>query len=305
MSGSVSRRTFIGQNVAAIGAGLCGSSFLTPLLQQQALGSMAVAAPRFGLVTYQWGKDMDLPTVIDACQKAGLPGVELRTQHKHAVEPELSQSARQDVKKRFADSGIELIGYGSNAEFHSAEPEKVRANIELAKQYIQLMHDCGGSGVKVKPNGFAKDVPREKTIEQIGKALNEVGAYGQQYGQQIRVEIHGAGTSELPVMKAIMDVADHPNVAVCWNSNNVDLQGDGLEHNFQLVCNRLGVTTHVRELTNGDYPYEQLFRLFLGVGYQGWFLLEAHSNPDDKIASLKEQRAMFEMLMARAKQPAA
>ncbi|MFN9969928.1 MAG: sugar phosphate isomerase/epimerase, partial [Phycisphaerae bacterium] len=106
MSGSVSRRTFIGQNVAAIGAGLCGSYFLTPLLQQQALGSMAVAAPRFGLVTYQWGKDMDLPTVIDACQKAGLPGVELRTQHKHAVEPELSQSARQDVKKRFADSGV-------------------------------------------------------------------------------------------------------------------------------------------------------------------------------------------------------
>ncbi len=55
----------------------------------------------------------------------------------------------------------------------------------------------------MKPNGFPKDVPREKTIEQIGKALNEVGAYGQKYGQEIRVEVHGSGTAEIPVMRDI------------------------------------------------------------------------------------------------------
>jgi hypothetical protein len=102
------------------------------------------------------------------------------------------------------------------------------------------MHDCGGSGVKVKPNSFVKGVEHEKTIEQIGKALNEVAAYGQEYGQQIRVEVHGPGTSELPVIKAIFDVADHPNVAVCWNSNGEDLKGEGLEYNFNLVKSRFG-----------------------------------------------------------------
>ena len=255
---------------------------------------------RFGLVTYQWGKDMDLPTLIDACEKSGLAGVELRTEHRHAVEPALSKSERVAVKKRFESSSVELIGYGSNAQFHEADPDKVKANVELAKQYIQLMHDCGGSGVKVKPNGFPKDVPRQQTIEQIGNALNEIAEYGQQYGQQIRVEVHGSGTCELPVMKAIFDVATHPNVAVCWNSNAEDLKGEGLEHNFNLVKDRFGATVHVRELTLADYPYDQLFRLFKDVRYAGWILLEARTEPSDRIAALIEQRQAFEKLVADA-----
>ena len=209
---------------------------------------------RFGLVTYLWGKDMTLPVLLDVCEKAGVLGVELRTEHAHGVEPSLSKAERREVRKRFADSPVELVGYGSNAQFHEADPAKVRANIELTKRYIELMHDCGGSGVKVKPNGFPKGVPREKTIEQIGVSLNEVGAYGVDYGQQIRVEVHGSGTSELPVIADIFQVADHPNVTVCWNSNDVDLQGEGLDHNFDLVKDRFGATVHVRELNLGDYP---------------------------------------------------
>ena len=67
----------------------------------------------FGLVTYRWGKDMDLPTLIDTCEKSGLTGVELRTEHRHAVEPALSKAERDGVRKRFEASSIELIGYGS------------------------------------------------------------------------------------------------------------------------------------------------------------------------------------------------
>lgn len=255
---------------------------------------------KFGLVTYLWGQDMDLPTVIDACEKSGLAGVELRTEHKHAVEPRLSKTERAEVRKRFESSKITLVGYGSNAQFHENDPAKVEANIELAKQYIHLMHDCGGSGVKVKPNSFVQGVPREQTIEQIGKALNVVGEYGQKYGQQIRVEVHGSGTSELPVMKAIMDVASHPNVTVCWNSNVQDLKGDGLEHNFRLVCNRFGKTAHVRQLDATDYPWDQLFRLFHSISYDGWVLLEAQGNPDDKIAALKRQKELFDSLVKQA-----
>ena len=283
---------------AAVLAGLPDSGGLLAGPLTYGLDNQPVAQKMsFGLVTYQWGKDMDLPTLIDVSEKSGLSGVELRTEHRHAVEPSLSKTDRVDVRKRFEASPVALIGYGSNAQFHEADPAKVKANIELTKQYIQLMHDCGGSGVKVKPNGFVADVPREQTIEQIGKALNEVAEYGQQYGQQIRVEVHGTGTCELPVIKAIFDVASHPNVAVCWNSNAEDLNGEGLEHNFNLVKNRFGVTCHVRELTMNDYPYAELFRLFKGINYAGWILLEARTEPADKVAALIEQRKAFEKLV--------
>lgn len=287
------RRRFL----TSTAAGLIALPSATKQLLATAMPTPA-STPKFGLVTYLWGQDMDLPTVIDACTKSGLGGVELRTEHKHGVEPSLTKAQRQEVRRRFADSPVTLVGYGSNAQFHENDPARLKANIELAKKYIQLMHDCGGSGVKVKPNSFVKDVPREKTIEQIGRALNEIAAYGQEYGQQIRVEVHGPGTSELPVMKAIFDVADHPNAAVCWNSNAEDLKGEGLEHNFHLVAQRFGKTAHVRELTGTDYPWAQLFGLFRSIRYDGWVLLEARGNPADKVAALIEQRQAFEKLTA-------
>jgi sugar phosphate isomerase/epimerase len=210
------------------------------------------------------------------------------------VEPTLNAAERTEIKKRFADSPVKLVGYGSNCEYHSDKPEEVKKNIELTKKYIQLMHDCGGTGVKVKPNGFSKGLTREQTIEQIGKSLNEVAAFGEGYGQQIRVEVHGKDTSELPVIRDIFKVATHANVAVCWNSNAADLAGAGLEANFNMVKDRFGATVHVHELDDQSYPYAQLFKLLSKMDYEGWILLEAGTNPVDKAAAMKQQREIFE-----------
>lgn len=285
----ITRRTFF-RHSAWTAAALYGAPFLARAAQSS-------AGLRFGLVTYQWGKDLALADLIATCEKAGCPGVELRTEHAHKVEPNLTKAERADVRKRFANSSVTLIGYGSNTEFHSADPAEVKRNIELAKQYVQLMEDCGGSGVKIKPNGFPKDVPHEKTIEQIGRSINEVAAFGAAHGQEIRVEVHGAGTSEIPVIKAIFDVADHPNAKICWNSNASDLHGRGLEYNFNLLKDRFGHTAHVRRLDTPDYPFARLLKLFQSIHHEGWILLEAGSNPPPNLVEeLLKQRHLFERM---------
>ena len=287
----VNRRRFLAASAAA-------TASLT--VAGRAVAKPHAADLKLGLVTYLWGKDMDLPTLIDVCEKSNVLGLEVRTQHAHKVEPSLSKAERKEVRKRFADSPVTLVGYGSNAQYHENDPAKVKANIELTKEYIHLMHDCGATGVKVKPNGFVKGVPQEKTIQQIGEALNEVAEYGAKYGQEIRVEAHGRGTSELPHMKAIFDVATHPNVGVCWNSNDVDVKGEGLEHNFNLVKDRLASTTHVREFNVGDYPYDKLIELLVDAKYQGWVLLECRTNPPSKLKAMTEQAKIFKELVAAA-----
>ncbi|MBA63694.1 MAG: xylose isomerase [Planctomycetaceae bacterium] len=286
------RRQFLKQSIVAT----TGIGCLPLLANASVARSKSVKGIKFGLVTYLWGKDMDLPTLLGVCEKSGVLGVELRTQHAHGVEPLLSKAQRVEVKKRFADSPVQLVGYGSNAQYHENDPAKVKANMDLTKDYIRLMHDCGGSGVKVKPNGFVNGVPREKTIEQIGEALNEVAKFGEDLGQQIRVEVHGRGTSELPVVRDIFKVATHPNATVCWNSNDVDLDGAGFDANFDMVKNRFGSTVHIRELNAGKYPYAELMKKFNEMNYQGWILLEARTNPADKIAALTEQRKIFERM---------
>ena len=212
---------------------------------------LAVASPsvkfRFGLVTYMWGAEWDLPTIIKNCRDAGSLGVELRTRHKHGVEPSIDKARRADVKKLFDGSGITLIGVGCNEKFDDTDPAKLTASIDAAKAFIQLSHDVGGSGAKVKPNDFHPDVPHDKTIEQIGRSLNTLGQFAADLGQEVRLEVHGQ-CAKWPAVKRIMDVADHPAVGVCWNCNPEDTQGDGLAANFASVKNRLGQTCHIHEL---------------------------------------------------------
>jgi sugar phosphate isomerase/epimerase len=257
---------------------------------------------KIGLVTYQWGKDWDLPTVIRNCQSSKVVGVELRTEHKHGVEPSLNANQRVEVKKRFADSGVALIGYGSNVQFDSPDPAILKKNIEQAKDLLKLSKDVGGSGVKVKPNAFHEGVPHEKTIAQIGRSLNEIGAFAGDLAQQVRLEVHGEETQELPNIKSIMDVAQNRNVAVCWNCNPQDLNGPGLDHNFNLVKNRLGSTLHMHELDQENYPYVELMRLLVQADYSGWMLLECTSDPENKVDAMIKQRQLWEKLVTKVVQ---
>lgn len=289
----LSRRLFIQESVVA------GIGF-TALNNFSAFSNPSSPGMKLGLVTYQWAKDWDLPTIIANCEKTGLLGVELRTQHAHGVEVNLSPTQRAEVKKRFSDSGVVCIGYGSNFEFHSPDPKNLRENIEGTKDYIKLCKDIGATGIKVKPNDLPDGIPREKTISQIAAALNEVGKFAQDHGQLIRVEVHGRHTCELPNMKAIFDQVTEPNVKICWNGNQQDLLPPGIEANFNMVKKRLGDTVHVHEFDSDKYPYQQLINLFSRMKYNGWILLEESTNPADKINAIKERRTQFDKLVANA-----
>jgi sugar phosphate isomerase/epimerase len=290
------RRRFLATSLATGAAAVFGKNLLQSAWadKHEAMKGQDMA---YGLVTYMWAAKWDLPTLIANCEKAQVLGVELRTTHAHGVERDLSSPQRQAVKQHFADSPVTLVGLGSNERFDHPEPADLRKAIEATKAFIKLSHDVGGSGVKVKPNSFHEDVPRERTIEQIGEALNVVGAFGADYGQQIRLEVHGQ-CAPLPIMKQILDVADHPNVGVCWNSNAADLEGEGLEHNFDLVKDRLGATAHVRTFDHPGYPWQQLICLFVEADYRGWIMLEATNPPEDPVAALANQGRVFKKLVA-------
>ncbi|MCX5636792.1 MAG: PmoA family protein [Planctomycetota bacterium] len=296
-----SRRDFLKRSMYLGAASVAGKPIGKVFAQSSLKG---VSGMKFGFVTYQWGKDWDLATLIANCEKAKLLGVELRTEHAHGVESNISAQQRRDVKKRFDDSPVKLVGLGTNFCFHHVDPAKLRQDIEGAKEYVKLCRDVGGSGVKVKPNDLPKEVSREKTIEQIGRSLNELGRFGAEYGQQIRLEVHGS-CSPLPVIKQIMDIADHPNVGVCWNCNSDDLVGEGLKSNFNLVKGRFGDTVHVRELNISDYPYQELINLLAEMGYGGWVLLEARTSPQDRLKAMVEQHKVWEEMVAKAQSAAA
>lgn len=263
-----------------------------------AAGPLIESRLKLGLVTYNWGKNWDVPTIIRNCSATGFSGVELRSTHAHGVEISLDAAERQKVRAQFADSDVELVGLGSACEYHSTDSAVLQKNIDETKEFIRLCKDVGGSGVKVRPNGLPKDRPVEKTLEQIGESLNEVGRFAADHGVQIRVEVHGKGTSEIPHMKTIFDVCDHPSVAVCWNCNPIDLNGAGLVPNYEMLKDRMG-TIHIHDLRNEKYPWKELFPLLKATktpSFTGWTLLEDGKVPGDIVKAMHENRAVWNQL---------
>jgi sugar phosphate isomerase/epimerase len=232
-----------------------------------------------GLVTYNLAKDWDLETIIKNCEAANFQGVELRTTHAHKVEVNLSKSERQEVRKRFANTKVQLMGLGSTFDYHTPDATKLRHDIEATKEYIVLAEDVGATGVKVRPNGLPKEVQVERTLAQIGRSLAEIGDFARDHGQVIRLEVHGTGTSFPPYIKTILDTADRPNVGACWNSNATDLDGQGWDYNFNLLKDKI-FSVHMGDLFQEKYPYRKLLNGLNETQFQGFCLAEIPASTD-------------------------
>jgi sugar phosphate isomerase/epimerase len=287
-----------------------------PLTRRQALGvaaalsSAASAAsppatrpdvgPRFGLglVTYNTAAKWNLDTILRACRAAEIGAVEFRTTHAHGVEPALDADQRAAVRKKCADAGLVIWGCGTTCEFHAADPDVVRKNVDECRRFAELVRDLGGKGVKVRPNGLVPGKSVAESCRQIGAALRECGRDAAALGVEIWVEVHGPQTQKPALMHSIMRECDHPNVGITWNSNPSDVAGGSVATAFELLRPWLR-SCHINDLyknRTGGYPYRELFRLLRKSGYDRWTLIEIGRTPPDAdsgIELLKYYRALW------------
>lgn len=292
-----SRREFLASTLCAgIGLGAVGTLARASASAEESSGKL-----RLGLATYQWGMNWDIATLIANLEKAKVLGVELRTQskYKHGVELELSLAQRTEVKKRFADSPVRIVAIACSERMDWPEPEQLKTAIEASKKYLQLSHDVGASSLRVFPNQFYPNVPKEKTIGQIANAVNELGSFATGLGQWVDLEAHGPA-GELATMKAIMDQVTEKTVGVRLNCDKRDKAGAGLEANFKLVKGRLAKTVHLHNLKDADFPYPQQIALLVNAAWEGWALMENTEKEPDLVAAMIEQREIWERLLKKA-----
>ena len=226
---------------------------------------------RLGLVTYNVARDWDIDTIIDKLEASGFEAVELRSTHRHGVEPGLEPARVEEVRRRFESSRVRLLSLGSACEFHSPDAAVRRENVRETARFAELAHDLGCWGVKVRPNGLPEGVPRDVTVRRIGEALRVCGEHAWGYGVEIWVEVHGKGTRQPEVMREIMESCGHPSVGICWNSNATDIRDGSIRAAFDLLKGFVR-NVHLRDLP--DYPHRELFGLLRSVGYDRYTLAE-------------------------------
>jgi sugar phosphate isomerase/epimerase len=251
---------------------------------------------KLGLVTYNLAKDWDIDTIIKNCEETGFEGVELRTTHKHGVEISLDRAQRAQVKQRFAASRVRLMSLGTTCEFESPDSAVVEKNIEETRRWCELAQDLGCVGVKVRPNGFPKDVPEDKTLDQIGRALARCGDIARDHGVEIWLEVHGPGTMLPSNIRHILSVANHPAMGACWNSNDTDVVDGSVKMSFDLLKSWIR-SCHINELARTispwggglgtaqdnlptfqggqkPYPWRELFILLRSIGFDRYTYAE-------------------------------
>lgn len=321
---------------------------LAGALSSLAAGRAVAAAPpakkvkpakmRFGLATYEWGKDWDIPTILKNLTAAKVHCVELKTvitqrdgsplRYPHGVELDLSRHARAEVRKRFADSPVELVSLATSEHFPYSDGAKdwgamatvdgirlftekfgkapsdgatrTQATIEAVKAYLQLSHDVGSRFVRVLPNNWLPDFPHETTLDRIADGLNAVAPVARDLGQRIALEAHSApGTLEN--MKYVMDrVKDRKAVGIRLNSEARNAVNPGFEEQFALVKDVVSETMHVHNLKTPGYPYQLVVNVMAKAGWDGWVFLETSDKVPDRVAALAEQREIWEQMVAAA-----
>lgn len=273
-----SRRAFLQTSLAAAGSVICTGP-LPAVEQANRNPALGGGGFKLGLVTYNLAKDWDISQLIKNCEQTGFEAVELRTTHKHGVEPALGKEQRVEVKQRFADTKVRLLSLGTVCEFHSPDPAVVRKNIDECKRFVELAHDIGALGVKIRPNGIPKEAPESQTIAQIGASLRECGEAAKSSGVEIWAEVHGKDSSHPARMAKMMQAADHPQVGICWNSNPEDVTDGSVKQSFALLKPWL-LNAHINELWKPEYPWRELFGLMRAAGYNRYCLAEIPETSD-------------------------
>jgi sugar phosphate isomerase/epimerase len=283
-------------SVALVGLGLSERTGKAgAVAEPRAERNGAEPAPPFhlGLVTYNLAYNWDIETIIKNCERTGFEGVELRTTHKHGVEISLSQERRAEVKKRFADSRVRLVSLGTTCEYESPDAAVVEKNVEETRRWCDLARDLGCLGVKVRPNGFPKGVPHEKTLDQIGQALAKCGDIARDHGVEIWLEVHGEGTQEPPNIHRILTVANHPSVGACWNSNPTDVEGGSVQKSFELLKPWIR-SCHINDLDHKEYPWHELFALLRGINFDRYTFAEIGEPSCEPLRFMSYYRALWE-----------
>ena len=260
---------------------------------------------KLGLTTYMIGSKWTIPELIEFLPKFDIFGVELRTDMKfaHGIELASGKDARAEAAKRFADSPVVLAGVACGERYDSPDAGKLEKAIERTKELLQFCADLGAPGLRVFPNDFQKDVPHEKTLEQIAGALKRLAPVAASLGVELRLEAHGS-VGLLPHLATIAKAVGEPGIRVILNSDFRDTQGEGLAANLEMVKPYLARTIHIHDLLAKNYTeakfYETQFAFLKRVAWDGFCMLEINDKPDTeaRFSEIARQKKRWDELTA-------
>ena len=248
---------------------------------------------KLGLVTYNVGRDWDIETIIRQLEAARFEAVELRSTHRHGVEPGLPQAEVERVRSRFQNSRVRLLSLGSACEFHSPDEAERRATWSRPPASSNSRTTWAAGASRCARTGCRRESPRRH------HPPDRRGAAGM-WRARAALRDRDLGRSPRPPDPATRShAADHGRLRPPVGRDLLELKPDRHSQRDHQAVLRPAQGLHpqrpYRDLP--DYPHRELFRLLASIDYDRYTLAETAQSCEPE-RYLRFYRALWQELVS-------
>ncbi|MEQ1828208.1 MAG: sugar phosphate isomerase/epimerase family protein [Pirellula sp.] len=224
---------------------------------------------------------MNLFQFVDYCQAQGIPGAELTSYY---FPKEVTNDYLVELKQHCHKQGITISGGAIANDFCNSNPDKVRADIEHCKKWIDHYAVLGAPVIRIfagsQPKGDSWDV----TVARCVEACETVGKYASQKGIYLGLENHGGVTEKATGLLEIIRKINSKSIGINFDSGNFRATDDPYSELEQIAPYAVNAQIKVEMMVNKKKEEADLARIakiLKNAGYSGWVSLEyeAAENP--------------------------
>jgi sugar phosphate isomerase/epimerase len=247
---------------------------------------------KLSLLNYNLLPDWPLDRLLRTAKAMGCAGIDLRLERGFGagLEVESTASERRQMRDEVTAAGLEIACLGTSCKFDSPDPARRREVVERGKRFVELASDVDCRRLRVFGDRLPPDVPPLQCARYVGEALRVLGEFAAGFGVDVLLEMH-TDFNDADLALTAVQTADHPRVALVYNSDDRDLDEYGsVRATYERV--RPWVRhVHLHEL-GSRFPYRELFALLQADGYGGYLATELEAE-DTITAYLLTYAALF------------
>jgi sugar phosphate isomerase/epimerase len=287
---SATRRQFLGSTVTASATlalvGAKGSAI-------EAIGRNGKSHIRLSMAAYSYRKYLDLKhkprppmTLDDFIETAAALGID-------AVEPtayyfaETSPEYLAHLKGKCTRLGLDVSGTAVGNNFCLREPDKLRAQIDSVKRWVDITSRLGGKTIRIFAGSPDKGDTEEQARARCLAAIQEACDYAGKAGIFLALENHGGITTTIDQMLALVKAVQHDWFGVNWDTGNF-VSADPYADLTQLAPYAVTVQIKSEIKRSGkkkeDADLRRLIDILRAADYRGYVALEYEADEDPKTA---------------------
>lgn len=231
---------------------------------------------------------LNVEQVIDAAKKYGFSGIEIRALEGKSdlmqVEA-LKPGVINETRKKFEDSGIEVICINSGVNYAKADCAEREQQTVQGKAYIDIAAGLGAKYIRVFGGHINRLENRDEVMQWIVGGFTELVEYGCERGVTLLLETHD-DFSRGDDCRKLLDRLPQGSLYVIWDILHSYRCGE----TFAETWNEIGdyvKHVHIKDSANfskqgfditlvgeGNLPVKEAVELLKSNGYSGYYSFE-------------------------------